>query len=87
MLPPLIIVSEFTIVVFPPWISPPAKLTSPSYPSVQAESFIKTEFCPNQILIGKATSDCSMAILCWGIILQQLYRLESLLALVLIRFF
>ncbi len=35
--PPLIIVSESTIVVFLPWISPPTKLTLPSYPSVQAK--------------------------------------------------
>ncbi len=86
MSPPLIIVSKSTIVVFPPWISSPAELTPPSYPSVHAESRSKTEFCCNCILIVKATSDCSMAILCWGIILQQLYRMESLLALVLIRF-
>jgi hypothetical protein len=51
-------------VVFLPWISPPAELTLPSYPSVQAKSHSKTEFCRNRILIGKATSDCSIAIWC-----------------------
>jgi hypothetical protein len=60
---------------------------SPSLPSFQAELQRKTEFCCNRILIGKATSNCSLANWCSGIILQQLYRPKSLLALVLIHFF
>jgi hypothetical protein len=64
VLPPLTIVSGSTIVVFLLWISPPAEVTLPSYPSVQSESRSKTEFCCNRILIGKATSDCSIAIWC-----------------------
>ncbi len=38
---PMIIVSKSIIVVFPPWISPPAELTLPSWPSFQAESWRK----------------------------------------------